>query len=82
MTGTIALIHPGEILNEEFLVPMGIAPEALAKSAKISASRIHEIIRGQGRITADIARRLSEFFGTTEQFWLNLQSHYEQALPE
>lgn len=82
MTGKIALIHPGEILSEEFLVPMSISPEAFAKDMKIPSSRIHEIIRGQGHITVDIAERLSQFFGTTEQFWLNLQSQYDRSLIE
>lgn len=73
----LPLIHPGEILNEEFLVPLGISQYRLAKDASVPPRRINEIVRGQRSISADTALRLARFFGTTEQFWLNLQSHYD-----
>ena len=70
-------IHPGEMLQEEFLEPMGISQYRLAKGLKVSARRINEIVQGKRSITADTALRLGRFFGTTAQFWLNLQSHFD-----
>jgi len=70
-------IHPGEILLEEFLKPMGITAYRLAKEIKIPQTRISQIIHGKRRITADTALRLSKFFGTTAQFWLGLQDDYD-----
>ena len=70
-------IHPGEILNEEFLKPLNISSYRLAKETKMQATRISEIIKGRRRITADTALRLAEFFGTTSDFWLGLQMEYE-----
>jgi antitoxin HigA-1 len=70
-------IHPGEILQEEFLEPMGISQYRLAKGIKVSARRINEIVQGKRSITAGTALRLARFFGTTAQFWLNLQSHFD-----
>ncbi len=70
-------IHPGEILLEEFLVPMGISQHRLAKDINIDYRRINEIIRGKRAITADIALRLARYFGTSERFWLNLQARYD-----
>ncbi len=73
----MAPIHPGEILQEEFLEPMGISQYRLAKGLKVSARRINEIVQGKRAITAETALRLGRFFGTTAQFWLNLQSHFD-----
>ena len=73
----IAPIHPGEVLLEEFLKPMGISQYRLAKDITVPARRINEIVHGNRSITADTALRLSRYFGMTEQFWMNLQSHYE-----
>jgi addiction module HigA family antidote len=70
-------IHPGEILREEFLKPMAISPYALAKRLRVPPPRINDIVLERRGITADTALRLSRFFGTTEQFWLNLQAAYD-----
>jgi len=70
-------VHPGEVLLEEFLVPMGISQYRLAKSTSVPPRRINEIVHGKRAITADTALRLSRFFGTSERFWLNLQVHYD-----
>jgi len=70
-------IHPGEILLEEFLKPMGISQYRLAKSINVPARRINEIVHGKRAISADTALRLSHYFGMTERFWLNLQTSYE-----
>lgn len=70
-------VHPGEVLMEEFLVPMGISQYRLAKSTSVPPRRINEIVHGKRAITADTALRLSRFFGTSERFWLNLQVQYD-----
>ena len=70
-------VHPGEILLEEFLVPMGISQYRLAKDTSVPARRINEIVHGQRSITADTALRLSRYFGLSERFWLNLQARYD-----
>ena len=70
-------IHPGEVLLEEFLKPMGITAYRLAKETNIPQTRISEIIKGKRRVTADTALRVSKFFGTTPQFWLGLQDDYD-----
>jgi len=70
-------IHPGEVLKEEFLVPLNISAYRLAKDINISQIRISEIIHGKRSITADTAIRFSKFFGTTAEFWLNLQNLYD-----
>jgi addiction module HigA family antidote len=70
-------VHPGEILREEFLKPLSISGYELAKRLHVLAPRINDIVLERRGISADTAVRLSRFFGTTEQFWLNLQSAYE-----
>src|SRR5712692_1100805 len=70
-------IHPGEILREEFLKPMGMSANELPRSIRVPAPRINDIVLGKRGITADTAVRLARFFGTTEQFWMNLQTSYE-----
>jgi addiction module HigA family antidote len=70
-------IHPGEILNEEFLIPLNITAYRLAKETNIPQTRVSEIIRGNRRITADTALRLSIFFGNSARFWLGLQDDYD-----
>jgi len=70
-------VHPGEILYEEFLAPLALSQYQLAKEINFPARRINEIVHGQRRITADTALRLARFFGTSECFWLNLQSRYD-----
>jgi addiction module HigA family antidote len=78
MTATkLSPIHPGEILLEEFLSPMGISQYRLAKEINVSPRRINEIVHGIRAITADTALRLSRYFGTSERFWLNLQTRYD-----
>jgi antitoxin HigA-1 len=74
---TLPNIHPGEILNEEFLKPLNISSYRLAKETKIQATRVSEIIKGRRRITADTALRIAKFFGTTSNFWLGLQIEYD-----
>jgi len=70
-------IHPGEILLEEFLKPMGITQYRIAKDISVPARRINEIVHGKRSITANTALRLAQYFGTSPQFWLNLQAHYD-----
>ncbi|MBQ7693671.1 MAG: HigA family addiction module antidote protein [Lentisphaeria bacterium] len=70
-------IHPGEILRIEFLDPLGVSQNRLAREIGVPPRRINQIVHGKRSITADTAIRLSRFFGTTAQFWLNLQSRYE-----
>lgn len=70
-------VHPGEILLEEFLEPLGISQYRLAKETGVPARRINEIVLRQRAVTADTALRLARFFGTSELFWLNLQARYD-----
>jgi addiction module HigA family antidote len=72
--------HPGEILHREFLVPLGITQHRLAKDTSVPPRRINEIVRGQRAISADTALRFARYFGTSERFWINLQSHYDLEL--
>jgi antitoxin HigA-1 len=73
----IAPVHPGEILMEEFLKPLGISQYKLAKDISVPPRRINEIVQGKRSITADTALRLARYFGLSERFWLNLQSRYD-----
>ena len=75
-------IHPGEILREEFLEPMGISQYRLAKDISVPPRRINEIVHGRWSITADTALRLGRFFGMSPQFWLNLQTRYDLEVTE
>ncbi|MCB9352926.1 MAG: HigA family addiction module antidote protein [Lewinellaceae bacterium] len=70
-------IHPGEVLLEEFLIPMEISQYRLAKELKIPQTRISEIVKRNRRITADTALRLSKYFGTSAKYWLGLQDDYD-----
>ena len=70
-------IHPGEVLIEEFLGPMDISQYRLAKDISVPARRINEIVHGKRSITADTALRLGRYFGTSAQFWMNLQDHFD-----
>lgn len=70
-------VHPGEILNEEFLKPLNISAYRLAKETFMPQTRISEILKGRRRITADTALRLSKFFGTTARFWMGLQNDFD-----
>ena len=75
-------VHPGEILLKDFLEPMGITPYRLAKSIGVPQQRIGDIIAGKRSVTADTALRLSIFFGTDAQSWMNLQAHYDLEVAE
>jgi len=77
---TMQPIHPGEVLMKEFLEPMGITQYRLAKDISVPARRINEIVHGKRGITADTALRLSKYFGTSERFWMNLQTRYDMEL--
>jgi addiction module HigA family antidote len=75
--GKLANIHPGEILNYEFLEPLKITAYRISKDLKIPQTRISEIIKGNRRITADTALRLSKYFGNSAKFWLGIQDDYD-----
>jgi addiction module HigA family antidote len=77
MINKISNIHPGEILQEDFLTPLNLSQYRIAKDICVPPRRINEIVHGKRAITADTALRFSKYFGTTPQFWLNLQTHYE-----
>lgn len=70
-------IHPGEVLKEEFLIPLHLSAYRLAKETRIPQTRISEILKAKRKITADTALRLAKFLGTTPQFWLGLQNDYD-----
>ena len=72
-----APIHPGEVLLEEFIEPLGITQHKVAVAIGVPPRRINEIVHGKRRITADTALRLSRYFGTTDLFWINLQNRYD-----
>ncbi len=76
------LIHPGEILIEEFLKPMGLSQYRLAKDISVPPRRINEIVHGKRSISADTALRLGRFFGISPQFWLNLQTRFDLEVTE
>jgi addiction module HigA family antidote len=73
----LAPLHPGEVLREEFMEPLGITAYALAKACQIERPRLERIVRELQGISADTALRLAKYFGTTPEFWMNLQSRYE-----
>jgi addiction module HigA family antidote len=70
-------IHPGEVLREEFLEPLGLSAHALAQALRVSAPRVNDIVRERRSVSPDTALRLARHFGTTPQFWLNLQASYD-----
>lgn len=73
----LAAVHPGEVLREEFLSPMGISQYRLAKDIRVPPRRINEIVHGSRAVSADTALRLARYFGTSERFWLNLQAQHD-----
>ena len=77
MPAKLAPVHPGEILLEDFLKPLGLSQYALAKGLNVPPRRINEIVLGKRAVTADTALRLGRFFGTSPRFWLNLQAAYD-----
>jgi antitoxin HigA-1 len=74
---TMLPIHPGEILHEEFLKPLGLSQYRLAKGISVPPRRINEIVHGKRAVTANTALRLARFFGTSDRFWLNLQTRFD-----
>lgn len=77
MTDKLSPVHPGEVLLEEFIKPMGLSQNRLAIDIGVDARRINEIVLGKRAVTADTALRLSRFFGNSPQFWMGLQSQYD-----
>ena len=77
LSAVIPPIHPGEILKEEFLEPLGLSQHRVAVDISVPPRRINEIVHGKRSISADTALRLARYFGTTDRFWLNLQTHYD-----
>ena len=75
-------IHPGEILREEFVLPLGLSGNALARALCVPANRVNAILKETRNLTADTALRLARFFGTSPEFWMNLQKTYELRLAE
>jgi addiction module HigA family antidote len=76
-TKQLELIHPGEILQEEFMIPLGLTKHALALALRVPASRIGKIVQGQRSITPETALRLGRYFGTSPDLWLGLQTEYD-----
>mgnify|MGYP005852996759 FL=1 len=76
-TKTMPPIHPGETLREDFLKPLGLTAHRLAIELRTPVTRVNDIVRGKRSITADTALRLARYFGTTPQFWMNLQANYD-----
>jgi addiction module HigA family antidote len=77
MTDRLAPLHPGEVLREEFLVPLSLSAYALAKAVHVPRTRIERLVREETPVTADTALRLGRYFGTTARFWLNLQTAHD-----
>ena len=75
-------VHPGEILLEEYLKPLGISQNKLGRDLNVPAQRINEIVRGQRAVTVDTALRLARYFHTSPQFWLNLQARYDLEMAQ
>jgi addiction module HigA family antidote len=74
--------HPGEVLREEYLIPLGLSARALAKSIGVPANRVTEIVRGARDVSADTAIRLARYFRTDPRFWLNLQAAYDLSMAQ
>jgi addiction module HigA family antidote len=81
-TKTMPPIHPGETLREDFLKPLGLTANRLAIELRVPVTRVNDIVRSKRAITADTALRLARYFGTTPQFWMNLQTNYDLELAE
>lgn len=78
--GKMAPVHPGEILLEDFMKPLGLTQYRLAKEMNVYPRKVNEIVQGKRAITADTALRLARFFGTSPEIWMNLQAHYDLEL--
>ena len=81
-TNKMRAVHPGEILREEYLAPLGMSAHALAMALHVPAPRINDVVRERRAVTPDTALRLARYFDTTAQFWLNLQSAFDLKLAE
>lgn len=81
-TNKMRPVHPGEVLREEFLIPLNMSAHALAIELKVPAPRINEIVRERRAVSPDTALRLARYFGTTAQFWMNLQTSYDLKTAE
>ena len=77
MAGKLAPIHPGEVLKQDFMAPLGLSATRLGRLLGVPANRISEVVRGRRGISADTALRLERYFGPSAQFWLNLQNRYD-----
>lgn len=75
-------IHPGEMLREEFMLPLGLSSKALARAIGVTPARINDIARERRGISADTALRLARYFNTSHEFWMNLQAHYDVELAQ
>ncbi len=80
MIGPFPPVHPGEVLKDEFLEPLGLSPYTVAKAIGVPRTRIERLARGETSVTADTALRLARWFGTTPEFWMNLQSAHDLAI--
>ena len=80
MTNGMRPIHPGEVLREEFIRPLGMTAHALSMALQVPAPRIHEILHERRSVTVDTALRLAKYFGTSAEFWLGLQNDYDMAI--
>ena len=78
----LPLVHPGEILRDEFLAPMALSVYRLAQAIKVSRPRLNDIVLGRRAVTTDTALRLGRYFGTTPEFWINLQTRYDLDVAE
>ena len=78
----LPLVHPGEILRDEFLTPIGLSVYRLAQTIKVSRPRLNDIVLGRRSVTTDTALRLGRYFGTTPEFWINLQTRYDLDVAE
>jgi len=82
MSKKLPPIHPGEQLREEFMIPLGLSSNALARALNVTPTRINDIVRERRGISADTALRLARFFKTSHQFWMNLQANYDVQVAE
>ena len=78
----LAPVHPGQVLRDEFLMPMGLSAYRLAQALKVSRPRLNDLILGRRSVTVDTALRLGRYFGTTPEFWINLQTRYDLDIAE
>lgn len=81
-SGRLAPVHPGEVLRDEFLTPMALSVYRLARELKVSRPRLNDIVLGRRSVTVDTALRLGRYFGTTPEFWINLQTRYDLDVAE